>query len=57
MNISIASTPKHKTFDFAGYRFPFYAHSYNCGHPPGAMSERSLELAITDVFLETTSRD
>jgi hypothetical protein len=53
----IASVPKYKTFNFAGYRFPYYAHYHNCGHPPDAMSERSLELTLAEVFLETTSRD
>lgn len=47
----------HKTFDFGGYRFPYFAHHYNCGHPPGAMSERSIEMPLADVYLTMNSRD
>lgn len=44
-------------FEFCGYRFPLFAHHHNCGHPPGTMSERSIELSLASVFLETAQRD
>lgn len=50
-------SPKYKTFEFAGLSFPLFAHHHNCGHPPDAMSERSIEMALADVFLATTPRE
>jgi hypothetical protein len=47
----------HRTFNFAGLEFPYFAHHYNCGHPPGAMSERSLELPMADRYLATKPRE
>lgn len=46
-----------EAFDFCGYRFPMFAHHHNCGHPPGAMSERSIELSLASLFLDTAQRD
>lgn len=46
-----------ETFDFCGFRFPLFAHSHNCGHPTGIMSERSIELSLANIFLDTTPRD
>ena len=45
------------TFDFCGFRLPLFPHYHNCGHPPGVMSERSVELSLANVFLDTVSRD
>ncbi len=44
-------------FDLNGWRFPFFVSMMNCGFPPARMTERSVELAIANTFLELESRD
>jgi len=41
-----------KTFTFNGKKYKLFCHTYNCGWPPYRMTERSVELAIADKWLE-----
>lgn len=51
-----ALRPEFMTFELGGFKFPLFAHHYNCGHPPAPMTERSAELGIADLFLATVAR-
>jgi hypothetical protein len=45
------------SFVLNGYQFPFFISGINCGYPPARMTERSVELSIANVFLDTVPRD
>lgn len=40
-----------RDFVLDGHRYELFCHRYNCGWPPGRMTERSVELAIADSWL------
>jgi|GEM_PF-1879947 len=40
-----------ETFRFAGREYPFFLHHYNCGRHPGTATERTVELALADAWL------
>lgn len=39
-------------FTFRRRQYECFGHRYNCGYPPWRMTERSLELAIADAWLD-----
>lgn len=41
------------TFEFAGKVFKLFVSNHNCGWPPARMTERAVELALADRWLET----
>jgi hypothetical protein len=41
-----------RTFSFNSLAFPFFLHHHNCGHDPSAATERTVELAVADYWLE-----
>lgn len=43
----------HSTFEFAGKVFKLFVSNHNCGWPPARMTERAVELALADRWLET----
>ena len=47
-NPLIGSSPR---FEFGGQSFPYFVHHHNCGWPPPVATERTVELAIADYWL------
>lgn len=43
------------TFGFAGRKFPYFVHHYNCGFPGAFATERTVELALADEWLRRAS--
>jgi hypothetical protein len=43
-------------FSFNGRIYPLFAHRFNCGWPPRRMTERSVELALADAWLQQIER-
>ena len=41
------------TFEFAGRVFKLFVSNHNCGWPPARMTERAVELALADRWLES----
>ena len=39
-------------FEFDGKKHDLFVHQHNCGWPPGRMTERSVELALADHWLD-----
>jgi hypothetical protein len=44
-------------FTFRGRKYECFCHRYNCGFPPARMTERALELALADRWLEPVESD
>jgi len=44
-------------FEFAGRKFRAFVGAHNCGWPPHRMTERAVELALADKWLEGVDRD
>jgi hypothetical protein len=49
--------PLAPVFSFRRRQYEGFCHRYNCGYPPLRMTERSLELALADVWLEQLDTD
>jgi len=49
--------PLAPVFSFRQRQYECFCHRYNCGYPPLRMTERSLELALADVWLERLDAD
>ena len=45
------------TFGLDGVRHNLFLHPYNCGWPPGRMTERGVELALADAWLADPAHD
>jgi hypothetical protein len=45
-----------REFEFAGRKYQVYVSGHNCGWPPSRMTERSVELAIADCWLQDVDR-
>ena len=43
---------KYPTFRYAGEEVPFFLHPFNCGHHPATATERTVELALADRWLD-----
>ena len=41
-------------FRFGGREYPYFVHHYNCGFPAGYATERTVELALADAWLDRT---
>src|SRR4051812_26796604 len=44
-------------FHYRGRRYPGFVHAHNCGWPPAAMTERSVELAVANAWLDEQPGD
>lgn len=45
------------TFQFGTIHVPHFIHSHNVYHPPYRMTERSIELAVADIYLNKYNRE
>ena len=46
-----------ESFTYGGVRMPLFEHPYNCGYKKGRMTERAIELAITNYWLGKIDND
>ena len=46
-----------RTFRLAGQEYPFFLHHYNCGQNPETATERTVELALADRWLDRAPED
>jgi hypothetical protein len=57
LGLSLLPNWRHQvpTFEFHGRTVSCFCHTYNCGYPPGRMTERAVELALADLWLSRRS--
>ena len=44
-------------FTLDGHVVPHFVHRYNAFHPPGRMTERTIEMALADIFLRAVGSE